>query len=93
MAVQCAHVGMPTERGDTVSKGVSMDEELFERVVESMGPGETNLSGRICELLALGLATEEAADNVDWPIPDNAREKRTMIRQAFQDADRFQRDE
>lgn len=80
---------MGSDDRETVPVGVSLPEALYDDVLDSMGPRETNKSQRIRELIALGQATETAAAAVGWEIPDDRRQQRDMIRQAFKDADRY----
>lgn len=70
--------------------GISMPESLHDRAVEGLTVGETSRSERIRQLVALGLATEEAAEAAGWNVPDERRDMEAMLRQVFRDADAYQ---
>ena len=66
--------------------GVSMDDDLADRASEDLEYGDSR-SDRIAELVALGLAVEDAADSLSVELPDNQREREAFLRQVFIDAD------
>ena len=66
--------------------GVSLPDDLAERVEEDLEYGDTR-SDRIQNLIQLGLAVEDAADAVHVDLPDSQREREAFLRQVFIDAD------
>ncbi|QCC60788.1 hypothetical protein NP511_02270 [Natrinema thermotolerans] len=70
----------------TTKFGVSMDDDLAERVEEPLEYGD-NRSERVQDLVQLGLAIEDAADAVHVDLPESQREREAFLRQVFIDAD------
>lgn len=52
---------------DKTSVGLSIDPDLLDRAIAGV-PREVNRSERLCQLIRLGLAAEEALEKHDLPV-------------------------
>ncbi|AHG00943.1 hypothetical protein HALLA_12265 [Halostagnicola larsenii XH-48] len=66
--------------------GVSMRDELAERIEETLEYGDSR-SDRICELTELGLLLEEVADSHSVELPEDERDRKAFLKQIFIDAE------